>query len=257
MAEVINAGEDPHIHLAVTFPDLQHMTYEEANALKKKDMLVKRMRQLAKPGNFGRMGGMSAATMQVSAAGMGVVMSLEEAQMVIDAFDTRWRESNLSSRWVSARTRDGGMMFTQPRSLRRRGNCRYTQAKNQPFQGGTADLADDVLRCLLLECYTGRLWDAPDSGRMSPLYGARPWNFSHDEFILEFHVDRYGYKALHRAGERLEQIVVERGRHWFPDVVTRTESAAARRWRKDRKSGDEFKRTLKDGYLCPMEDVGQ
>lgn len=253
MGEVINSGEDPHIHLAITFPILKGWSYAEATKARKSNPDVKHARdRLAKAGNFGRMGGMSAETMLLFALNSGSKMTLEEAQMVIDAFDTRWRESRLSSSWVSKRTaNDSRFVFVQPRSLRRRGGCGYTTGKNQPLQGGTADHADDVLSCLSYECYTGKVYN--DRTKHSPLYGARPWNFSHDEFILEIPYETWGPDRGHEAACRLEHIVIERGQFWFPDIVTRTEAAMAREWLKDRKAGVEFKRVLdSQGRVIPQ-----
>jgi hypothetical protein len=288
MGEVINRGEDPHIHLALEFPQLAGWTYATANAAKKKDLLIKKMRQYAKsPGNFGCMGGMVAETLKEAALGYETFLELEEAEMIVNAFKRRWREANLSDQWVRKQLRASGggtFTFVQPRSLRRRGGCTYTKGRNQAFQGGTADMADDVLVQLAMECYLGRLrgtseavwravvsdinaarakgtlayldccWRLIEAGVLSPLRDARPWAFAHDEFILEAPIERWGRHRFHLAGARLEQVIIERGKYWFPDMVTRTESASALRWRKDRRTGDEFKRVLdKDGYLIPME----
>lgn len=251
MAEVINSGEDPHLHLALEFPQLGHLTYPEVVELKKKgDPLVKKMRQYAKsPGNFGCMGGMVAATLKEAAIGYETFLSLDEAEMIVEAFKSRWREANLSDRWVRNQLRaSGGESFTfvQPRSGRRRGGCSYTKGRNQAFQGGTADHADDVLVSLAAACY---------SKKASPLYGARPWAFAHDEFILEVPYESWSADRTHEAACELERIVVSCGKRWFPDVTVRTEAAMARRWVKDRRSGLEFKRVLdSQGRLIPMED---
>lgn len=258
MGDVINAGEDPHIHLALEFPQLAGWSYAEAFAERKTSLLIKKMRQYAKsPGNFGRMGGMGAATLKRAAIGYEVFLSLEEAQLICDAFDRRWREAKLSDAWVNAklgRGGDGVFTFVQPRSLRRRGGCNYTKGRNQAFQGGTADLADDVLSCLAVECYIGRYYDGRPG--TSPLHGSRLWAFAHDEFILEVPVDTWSRDRTHVAACRLEQVIVERGRYWFPDIATRTEAALARRWVKDRRAGTEFKRVLDvGGRVIPMEDA--
>lgn len=251
MAEVINAGEDPHLHLALEFPQLGHLTYPEVVELKKKgDLLVKKMRQYAKsPGNFGCMGGMVATTLKEAAIGYETFLSLDEAEMIVNAFKTRWREANLSDRWVRSQLRASGgdsFTFVQPRSGRRRGGCNYTKGRNQAFQGGTADHADDVLAALASICYTRK---------SNPLYGARPWAFAHDEFILEVPYESWSADRTHEASKELERVIIACGKRWFPDVVVRTEAAMARRWVKDRRSGLEFKRVLDShGRLIPMED---
>lgn len=251
MGDVINAGEDPHLHLALEFPQLGHLTYAEVAALKKSgDLLVKKMRQYAKsPGNFGCMGGMVAPTLKEAAIGYETFLTLDEAEMIVQAFRSRWQEAPLSEKWAKAQLRAcGGESFTfvQPRSGRRRGGCTYTKGRNQAFQGGTADHADDVLAALAVACYVRK---------NSPLYGARPWAFAHDEFILEVPYEQWSADQTHAAGQELERIIIDSGKRWFPDVRVRTEAAMARRWMKDRRSGLEFKRVLdSSGRLIPMED---
>ncbi len=278
MMDAINEGKDPHLWLAIHFPELAGVTYEEALTRKKTgDKVVKRCRQFSKIGNFGRMGGMGAETLMEYARGYGIEVSFEEAQQIIEAFDEAWPESAMAQKWVGSRVRnDVQFTFVQPLSGRRRGGCGYTDGRNQPFQGRIADLAGDVMVRVALECYLGRtthedwrvewlgLIHDPSldteqflvrEGILSPLYGARQWSHVHDEFILEIPYQRWGRERSHLAACRLEDIITERGKFWCPDVAIRSQSAMARRWIKDRKAGTEFERVLDaNGYVIPMEE---
>lgn len=290
LRDVINLGEDPHVHLAITFPEMSGWTYTDADRLKKIDLLVKKYRQFAKVGNFGCMGGMQAEALMLQSRMQETFLTLEESQLIVSTFDRRWWESSQARTWAKKQLRQyGGFApFTQPRSGRIRGYCNYTQLRNQPLQGGTADLADDVLVRLAEECYTGRIRSVPDQtwrtcmkelntlkrngredrylelsrqmigeGTISALLDSRPWAFAHDEFILEAPFLSWGPERFHKAGQRLEQIIQERGRFWFPDVAVRAEAAAAWRWVKDRRTGEEFKRVVdSNGFLIPMPDKG-
>ena len=282
MAEVLQEGKDPHLWTAIHFPQLSGMSYEEA--LKKKkagDPVVKNIRQYAKsPGVFGWMGGMSAPTLAKAARGYGVEISLEEAQGIIDVLNDTFPEGRYAARWTSERcSGDATFTFTQRLSGRRRGGCGYTDGRNQPFQGGIADLTGDILFHTAIECYTGKLpyieweeWkrsilpllleddsqiehDMVRDGALSPLYGARPWAFIHDEFILETPYDLWGMKRSTEAADHLDKIISDRGKVWFPDVPIRSGAGYARRWIKDRKAGKEIK-AVRDvnGLLIPCDD---
>ena len=258
MAEALKEGKDPHLYLAIHFPQLRGVSYEEALKRKEEgDPLVRKLRKLSKVGNFGRMGGMGASTLLEYARGYGMEITSEEAEAVIDAFDSAWPESQAASRWVSLRTSgESTFTFVQRVSGRRRGGCGYTDGRNQAFQGGIADLALDVLFRLALECYTGE-WSCSDYKEgVSPLRGARLWAFEHDAFLLEVPYDSWGRKLATEAAERLEQIVsLEAGRFWFPDVPIRTTAAYARRWIKDRRTGREIEPVHdEDGYLIPCDE---
>lgn len=264
MAEAINRGRDPHLWLAIHFPALAGVTYEEAEVRKRAgDKIIKHYRKLSKVGNFGRMGGMSAETLLEYARGYGIVLTLAEAQEILEAFDRAWPEAALARKWVSTRTRNGQTFtFVQPISERRRGNVGYTDGNNQPFQGRIADLAGDVLRCLSEECYLGKLpgtsWEEylsdPPRHTLSPLHGSRPWAFIYDEFILEIPWRVWGRDRSDRAARRLEALISERGKFWCPDIRVSSSAAMALRWVKDRKAGTEFLRVLDSrGRIVPME----
>jgi len=244
-------------------------------------LVVKVMRQYAKsPGVFGWMGGMGAPTLAKAARGYGVETTVEQAQEVIDVLNDTFPEGRKAGRWVGDRcSGDSTFTFTQRVSGRRRGGCNYTAGRNQPFQGGIADLAGDVLFHVATECYTGmmpgvreeqcriaqsvlELWPGDIAheavevvaGRLSPLYGARPWAFEHDGFLYECPYDAWGPGRATLAAKRLETIISTRGAFWFPDVPIRSTAAYARRWIKDRKTGREIKPVYDtDGYLAPME----
>ena len=262
MAEALKDGKDPHLYLAIHFPQLRGVSYEAALRRKEAgDPLVRKLRKLSKVGNFGRMGGMGASTLLEYARSYGMEITPEEAEEVISAFDEAWPESAHAAEFISLATSgDSTFTFVQRISYRRRGGCGYTDGRNQAFQGGIADLALDVLFRLALECHTGEWSVTKDTSERkegtSPLYGARLWAFEHDAFLLEVPYDSWGRKLATEAAERLEQIVsLEAGRFWFPDVPIRTTAAYARRWIKDRKTGREIHPVHdENGYLIPCDE---
>lgn len=260
MGEIINAGMDAHIWLALRFPELAGVDYETALKLKKAgDATVKRLRKFAKVGNFGRMGGMGASTMVDYARGFGVKLTLKEAQQVIDAFDQTWEEAVLMRRWIGQQTANDQLFtFTDPISGRKRGGVGYTNGNNMCFQPRIANLGRDVLDHLTEECYTGRATEGGSfrsySGR-SPLYGARPWVYVYDQFTLEIPYHTWGADRAHDAALRLEELVQRRGKFWCSHVAIRSQAAMAYTWTKDSVNDLEISRVLDDqGRIIPCDN---
>ena len=94
-----------------------------------------------------------------------------------------------------------------------------------------------------------REMDLIQAGKLSPLYGARPWVFEHDGFLYETPYDAWGPERATLAAERLEAIIRERGAFWFPDVPTRSTANYSRRWSKDSK---QVRNSA--GHIVPSDD---
>jgi DNA polymerase I-like protein with 3'-5' exonuclease and polymerase domains len=112
----------------------------------------------------------------------------------------------------------GDRRITQLGSGRVRGGLRFTQACNTLFQGKTSDGAKEALWLITLACY-----DEPKS----PLYGSRPVNFVHDEFILEAPIKRW-----RGAAEELARLAIKGMRKHIPDLPVQSEPYAMRWWDK-------------------------
>lgn len=159
LAAALNAGVDPHLALAA---DLLGLPYEAAlERYKAGDIEIDEMRQLCKIANFGFPGGMAAETFVAYAAGYEingkpVLISLERAEELRDAWRRRWREMFRYFDFVGACVGDGlDAKIRQIRSGRVRGDVRFTSCANGFFQGLAADGAKWALWCVAVECYLG------------------------------------------------------------------------------------------------------
>ena len=106
------------------------------------------------------------------------------------------------------------------------------------FQGRAADGAKRAGWYIAKECYLHDPYR--DGSGPTPLFGARPVLFVHDEFILEVPV-----ATAHEATMRLSEIMVAGMREVVPDVKVGTEYAIASRWYKGAEAAyDENKRLI-------------
>lgn len=235
MAEAIRAGQDLHVQMAAT---LLGITYDEAYARhKKKDPIVKEMRQLSKAANFGLPGGLGVqtflayawATYQVKLADDPVEAEARGKQIKAQWLET-WPEmrqyfANVSDKLAMRDSFD----LTQIRSGRVRGGVGYTDGCNSYFQGLAADGAKAALFLIQQECYTGfsELWKGPE---ISPLYNSRMVAFIHDEFILEVpaRID-----LARAATNRLVDVMVQGMALYIPDVPIKAEPTLMDRWYKE------------------------
>lgn len=225
LADVIKAGQDPHISVAAILMGVDYSVAAAAKADRRHPLhkQLKAMRNLAKALNFGLPGGLGAASFMAFAwANYEVDLTLEEAQTL----SRRWKgemvpEIRLYFRGVSELCEMGGGYTTieQYVSKRIRGKCMYTQACNSPFQGLVADFAKDALV---------RIQEAAWTDRRSPLYGSRPIFFVHDEVISEVPEE-----CAHEAAYEQARIMAETAEEYTPDVPMIVEPALMRRWYKD------------------------
>jgi hypothetical protein len=99
----------------------------------------KTLRRLAKEANFGRGGGMGAATLRATARKRGLRFSLEVAQSLISVHARQWPEIAVYHRMIQQRL-DHTDTMVHYRSKRVRGGLRFTNAANTLFQGLGADV---------------------------------------------------------------------------------------------------------------------
>ncbi len=206
MADFINLGKDPHLHVAAYFMGI---TYEEAvQRFKAGDPIVKAYRDLGKIFNFGKGGGMGAGSMAFNARvknGVRLCLSTGKAKTCGTAKQEVWVQGKkkrvctacivvakeLGDKWLRAWPEQGDLFAKASRltagkrkvdsvtfgSRRVRGKCGYTQWLNNPFQGAGGDGTKRAMWRIAEEAYTCQ---------SSPLWGSRVFLNVHDELLIEF-----------------------------------------------------------------------
>ena len=219
LAEALNAGKDVHTMMGAT---MLGITYEEGLARKKAgDKAFKDARQKAKPINFGFPGGLGIEKfVNFARIQYGVVMSEAEARQAKEAWLTLWPEMHQFF-YLSAQATAGGQLATETHlfSGRIRGGCRYTALCNGRFQGLGADAAKSGLCLVTRACYA-----EPDS----PLYGARPIGFFHDEILAEVAID-----VAPEAAVELGRLMMKGADIFLPDVKSKVDPLLMEYWSKD------------------------
>ena len=215
LAEVLNAGKDPHTELACAILGIP----PEEGARRRKDREDKEFdnaRQTAKVGHFGIPGGLGPAKLSLFAKkGYGVEITEYRAKQLKEEtleHYPEWREF-----FAKVNEMDGSVeqLFTK----RFRGGCSYTAACNTLFQGLGADCAKAAY-CLISEaCYVDKA---------SHLFGSRVVAFIHDEFILEVPDD----PRAHDAAQELARLMIRGAGTYLPDVPATTEPLLMRYWSK-------------------------
>ncbi len=95
----------------------------------------------------------------------------------------------------------------------------FTSAANGYFQGLAADGAKAALYAVSKECYLDR---------ESPMYGARPIFFNHDEIFSEIPL-----AIASNAAKRMTKVMIDTMRTVVPDVTVAAEPCLMWRWSKD------------------------
>lgn len=235
LADALNKGLDPHLLFAA---QLLGISYDEAKA-RRREKVVKDMRQLAKVANFGFPGGLAAKTFVEYAHGyddkLKSIVDLPMAERLHDAWFKAWPEMREYFARVGSMIGVVGVV-RQLRSKRIRGGVEFCAAANTFFQGLTADGCKDAMWLLAKECYLGE-WTVPAcgadeevrraQGAPSPLLGSRIVIFMHDEFIVEVPSGRWD---AHRAAHRLAAVMRAAMQAWMPDVRVKADPALMWRW---------------------------
>lgn len=257
MADQINAGRDLHKVMAAAIMDI---SYDEYMRLSKEGTdqekaQCKAMRQLGKVPDFGTPGGLGGETMAKTAKVMyGLIISTEEAKELIAKYKRTFPEMDRYLKDNGALTRGGNTTISQNGSGRVRGDCRYQQCCNTPFQAMVADGAKMACYWVAMECYLGvthdnfdeafmtwqreqvtypsltwRKWlDDCDPQWKSDMYGSYPVFFIHDEICLES-----PFALARKAGIRLRAVMIEAMNIFTPDVPADAKPDMKRRWYKE------------------------
>ena len=158
---------------------------------------------------------------------------VEEADKLKQAYLDMWPEMKAYWNWVTSNMGHGDRI-EQFVSKRVRGGLSGPAAANTLFQGLVADGAKRAVVMLTKEMYLDTL---------SPLFGARLMNFSHDETILEML-----RRIAHEGAMRQAQIMREEMQKYMPDVKVGCEPALMARWYKGAKAVFDA-----NGRLTPWE----
>lgn len=214
MAQVLNAGGDPHLEIAALLAGcsldyaLQH----------KSDEYIDDRRQVGKVVDFGCPGGMGVDRLVSYAKDQyHVILSRDQAKEAREVWRNRWWEARVYHSYISSlfNADNDPIAITHPVANRVRGGLRYTQACNSFFQGLLADAAKSAGWLIARAC---------DVDRSSPLFGCSMVNFCHDEFVTECpEGDQAHFAAIEQS-----RLMVEGARPWIPDVTPEAEPLIAR-----------------------------
>lgn len=233
LAEVLNAGQDPHLDFAA---QILRITYEEAKARRKAgDKEVEQNRLVAKVGNFGFPGGLGAESfVDYAASSYKVNLTVEQARDLKRFWLAQWPEAKPYFDHIgNLEQGDSGRI-----SLQRfvtgswRSNISYTVACNDPFQSLGATAATWAGYDLARACY---------HEQNHILFGSRPVNFIHDQYLVEVLDD----ERAHDRAMAVADIMVAAAKRAIPDVTPKVEPLLCRYWSKDAKA------IYKEGRLVP------
>lgn len=182
-------------------------------------------RQMAKVANFGFPGGLGIKKMVLWAKTMGVILTEDQCRHLKEQWLAKWPEMERFFAYINSQMTnpDGTGTIIQLFSDRIRGGVTYTAACNTFFQGLGADATGAAAYELMEECYIRR---------ESPMFGSRPVNYIHDEFIVE----TPDTPQAHDVAVRLEEIMVGAIKLWTPDIRISAPPLLMRYWSKDAKA---------------------
>jgi len=177
-------------------------------------------RQSAKIANFGYPGGLSAKTCVTYArSNWGLNITLEESEKLRAGWLRQWPEMNTYFDHCSSLTgvENYGLQII-PRSGFRRNGVDFKQAANGYFSTLAAHGSKAALWEVTRHSYCNR---------RSPLYGARPVLFIHDEIGLE--IDK---EQAEEGKREMEKLMTEAMIYWTPDIPSRAGAECMERWTK-------------------------
>lgn len=237
LAEALNAGNDPHLEMARRMLDISYKEAERLHLLG--DDKVYKARQSGKVANFGFPGGLGFKRfVEYARMNYGVILDPDVEKATKKARDLKqfwleaWPESKEYFDYIGRICEVVVPSVEQLYVGRVRSDVGFTDACNSLFQGLAADAAKNAGFLIARACY---------AQSESVLYGCRPVNFVHDEFILEVPDDEFASDAA----EELARLMVEGAKPFLPDVEPKAEPQLMRRWSKKAKAiRDENKRLV-------------
>lgn len=222
LGDALNTDLDPHTEMAGA---ILGITPEEARARRKDkaDKLFDEARQIAKNTNFGLPGGLGIARFidMVREASEGrIILDEKTAKKHKNTWRQKWREADLYLKLWSDRTARGQKYtIVDPFTGRVRGDVGYADGANDGFQALGAAVAKRALYLVQRACF---------AEKTSPMYGARPVNFVHDEIFGECSDNA----KAHDVAKELERLMVAAADEFLPDVKCKAPPLLMRFWSK-------------------------
>lgn len=226
MADDLNSGKDPHLAFAASLLNIEY-----ANALaNKRSVEVKNARQFGKIFNFGAPGGQKPPSLVEYAKGYGVNLSLEKAKDIYNNWLDYYKEMPEYFNYHKRITGFGNYVTTKHHLTGFvRGEVGYTALLNQQFQHLTACCSKEALWRISKECYIGESTDGMFTvENKSPLFGARPGFFEHDEVITEISINK-----SHEGAHRQAELMIQGANQYIKRVVNGCKPALMTAWYKD------------------------
>ncbi len=274
LGEAINSGQDPHVRLGAR---ILGITYEEASKRRKaKDSAFAGIRQLCKPINFGKWGGMGAPKLVLTArkeathtvtpdgfeyAGTRFCILAGRANRCGVVKLTTWGAKQEPIVPTCKACIDLAIEFSLGFAAEWEEFLPYLEVvKRELREGGPIkQFVSGRLRGGLDYCqiantkFQGLIADVAGAAfcriskecyvdRDSPLFGTRVVVFVHDEMFCEAPEEKAA-----AAAQRCAEIMNATAAEWMPDVKCLGEPALARRWYKG------MEPVYKDGVLIPWE----
>lgn len=239
LAEVLNAGEDPHLTMASS---MLGMSYAEALVLNDAhDHRVDDARQTGKVANFGFGGGLGAEKLCLFARKTyKVKLTIDQAKQLKATWLATFPEMKAYFQYINSLMGPAGATFRHFVSGRMRGGASYTAACNSFFQALGADANGATLFDLSESCYVptacqwcagacnGCVWCRPGIAGVTPLYGSRLVNHVHDDDLVETEEER-GHEVAHT----LSKVMVDGVTGYLPNVPAIAKPFLSRYWSKD------------------------
>jgi DNA polymerase-1 len=211
MGGLLKAGVDLHIHFGMRSLGRTYESYDKT--------VDKLHRDRAKPANFGFPGGMGPDKFILYARkSYNVRFEKDEVVELKKAWLQTFPEVYEYLQWIG-RLKGATETFTfvHPVTGFVRGGCWYSSGANNGFQHLTAMGAKAALYQVTKACFN------PES----PLWGYRPWNFVHDEIVVEGPLE-----GAAEAAEEMATIMDAAFNAYHPDFPTHAEPVLAIRWSK-------------------------
>jgi DNA polymerase family A len=218
MADILNDPKGPNLH-TITAATILNIPWQQYD--KKKDRAErgdKNAYDIAKRCNFGFGADMGYKRFYRTCSKQGIRPTEQEFWTYKNAWKRAYPEAPMYFAYIQSLGR--GAQITELFTGRQRGGCSYTDAANGYFSALAASAAKAAWFQLARECY--------DPSQGSVLFGSRPVNFVHDQFIIETPDDA----GAHDRAMRVKEIMETETRPFLPDVPATTDPCLADRWDK-------------------------
>lgn len=233
LADMLNSGIDPLTDLACRMMD-PPISYEEGLRLKKnEDPVFSNIRTAAKGAMYGFMGMLGPKSFPAYARkAYHIKVTADQTREYKKAWRKAVPESYKYEHWIQQQvTIDDQFLVKHPITGFIRKAPSITAACNFGFQHLGAAAAGEGMFLVSWACYA-----RPES----PLYGARPVNFVHDQILTECSEER-GHDAL---AEQMRLMALGANRY-LPDVPVSVDGKLSTIWSKD------AKKVVRDGRVIP------